>query len=285
MIKQRYFGVITGSLMIILLAYFDFSQPLGVAGGIPYVIPIIIGFFSQESLLVLIFGLIGIALTVIGFYLSAPGCDLSIVLKNRGLAIIILSALMTAGYFLVKRQVSLENKLLLTANTDALTGISSRRIIIEELERRVPEAQRYNLPLTVLLMDIDHFKQINDSYGHLKGDRVLKLISQKCKEIIRGIDLLGRYGGEEFLTICPNTSTADAAVLAERIRAMVENLSTFGEGSHGDLTISIGVASLSNKEMSAQQLIHLADRALYVAKREGRNKVVIYDETKHKETL
>ena len=284
MTKQQYLGIAIGSVMIVLFAYFDFSQPLGVAGGVPYLIPVMVGLFMQNRLLMIIFGLIGIALTIIGFYISPLGSDLAVVLMNRGLAIFAIASLTLIGYLLIKKQVALESNLLAIANTDALTGVSARRVIMEEIESRVPEAHRYNLPLSVLIMDIDHFKQINDRYGHLKGDKVLKLISQKCKAAIRSTDFLGRYGGEEFLILCPNTPGLGAMVLAERIRATIENLPELEADFYESLTVSIGVASL-DKKMSAEQLVHFADRALYAAKKGGRNKAIFYEEELHKKTL
>ena len=285
MTKQQYQGIAIGSVMTIFFIIFDLTQPLGVAGGIPYILPVLVGFFVRERFLIILFGFLGITLTIVGFYMSPLGSDSPIVLMNCGLAVFFLIAVMVTGYLMVGKQLALENKLRTVANIDALTGVNTRRVLMEEIEKRVSEAHRYNLSLSVILIDIDYFKKINDRYGHQKGDRALKLVSQKCKEMIRKSDLLGRYGGEEFLVICPNTLLSGAMTLAERMRALIEELSTDEIGVYESLSISIGVTSLVGKEMSAEQLIYCVDSALYSAKRGGRNQVVFYEEEKHKKTL
>jgi diguanylate cyclase len=152
--------------------------------------------------------------------------------------------------------------------TDELTGILNRRGILDELQYRLnPQLSRTKL-LSIAIFDIDNFKTVNDTYGHLTGDEVLKQVAQAISDMIRGFDTVGRYGGEEFLVLYPNTELHKAVRAAERIRANVENIVFEGVGK---ITISGGVAQ--HKGSSATELIESADKALYEAKRKGRNQI------------
>jgi len=179
--------------------------------------------------------------------------------------------------------------------TDPLTGLYNRRYLSRRFAEEFARAQRYNLPLSVLLLDIDHFKQLNDTYGHTVGDLVLSHLGRIVQDRIRASDIAARYGGEEFMIIAPNTAalpaatlaeqlrlSASAAILAEQLRHSVESqalllISKPDQQQEIRITISIGVAELARDMGDAQRLIHNADRALYQAKQEGRNRVVIYD--------
>ncbi|MGE5658818.1 MAG: GGDEF domain-containing protein [Actinomycetota bacterium] len=166
------------------------------------------------------------------------------------------------------------------AITDALTGISNRRYILEEGKKAFLRAQHYGHPLSVLMFDIDHFKHINDTYGHQTGDITLCLLAGLCQQLIRKTDLLGRMGGEEFLMILPNTPLADAICLAERLRQVVENTVIASDDcspnrSSFSITISIGIATYSQDLPSMEALLADADLALYQAKTSGRNRVVV----------
>ncbi|HPB63509.1 MAG TPA: sensor domain-containing diguanylate cyclase [Mesotoga sp.] len=156
------------------------------------------------------------------------------------------------------------------ARTDPLTGIGNRRAIIGELEDRLVEASINRTPISVIMLDIDHFKVLNDTKGHLFGDSVLKEIATIIRNNLRGLDTVGRYGGEEFLVVLPNTAEENAASVAERIRRKVEDFD-FGEGSR--VTISAGVGESPGGE-DIETLIDLADKRLYEAKRTGRNVVI-----------
>lgn len=158
---------------------------------------------------------------------------------------------------------------------DHLTGVFNRRYLDEFLEREFARSHRYALPLSVLLLDIDRFKRINDQHGHPAGDRTLIELARTVHAELRETDVLTRFGGEEFLVITPNTPLEDAALLAERLRARVatHDFALPGEGA-GAVTISIGVASLAPAIGSREALIQVADENLYRAKREGRNRVV-----------
>jgi diguanylate cyclase (GGDEF)-like protein len=159
----------------------------------------------------------------------------------------------------------------LNARTDELTGLSNRRHFFEMSRRLFNVAQRYGTPLSVLMFDIDHFKQINDQYGHPRGDLVLKQVARIAGERIRDADLIARYGGEEFIVIMPNTGLEEAYVAAEHIREGVALCHDI-DGVRGLMvTISIGIAQLAPGE-TLRQLIHRADQALYAAKAAGRNR-------------
>ncbi len=164
--------------------------------------------------------------------------------------------------------------------TDALTGLYNRRYLDRRLDEEFARAQRYALPLAVLLLDIDHFKRVNDSYGHQTGDQVLSDLGKLALSTARNTDIAARYGGEEFLVIAPNTPAASAEVLAERLRKIVAShtLSVAGGASQPvalEVTVSVGVADLGRGINSPQELVRRADEALYRAKQAGRNRVVV----------
>lgn len=162
--------------------------------------------------------------------------------------------------------------------TDGLMGINNRRYFDQSICNEIKIANRYNLNLSLILLDIDKFKDVNDKHGHLSGDEVLKNLANALINIVRESDILCRYGGEEIAIICPNTSEEDATVLAERLRKIIENsvlCLSFATQEEIKITISAGVSSIQ-KDYSCekQKLIEKADAALYKAKQSGRNKVV-----------
>ena len=164
--------------------------------------------------------------------------------------------------------------------TDPLVGIYNRRYLNRRLEAEVARARRYALPLSVLLLDIDHFKRINDTYGHPVGDQVLSYLGQLLRNSVREADVAARYGGEELLIIAPNTPPGAAGSLAERIRQHVEThaLVLAGPASQRQeiqITVSIGVAGLNARVTDSQALVGQADAARYRAKQGGRNRVVV----------
>lgn len=160
-----------------------------------------------------------------------------------------------------------KNELLKTQSmTDVLTGIRNRRAIMEELEMRINQALFNNSPLSIVLFDIDHFKKINDDYGHQHGDVILNIVATIISELTRDIDSVGRYGGEEFLVVLPNTDMSKAVIIAERIREAVQGINL---PQKNGVTISGGVAVLSGE--TSAELINKADMKLYEAKNDGRN--------------
>ena len=161
------------------------------------------------------------------------------------------------------------------ALSDPLTGLYNRRYLETHLSSVVARAIADDRPACLLLFDIDHFKAINDSYGHDAGDDVLRAFADRLRRGVRGIDLVARYGGEEFVVIMPDTDAAFAATIAERLRIDVEKLPfTTKSGLKLPVTVSIGLAEWRGPDDSADALLKRADTALYAAKRDGRNRVV-----------
>jgi diguanylate cyclase (GGDEF)-like protein len=159
------------------------------------------------------------------------------------------------------------------AITDSLTSIMNRRGITVGLLDAMAQAERYRMPLTVAMADIDHFKEINDTYGHEAGDRVLKDIAALLADALRMPDKVGRYGGEEFLIVLPHTGLVPGRKIVERIRASVSKTNFDLGAKKARLTISIGVTQFKPGE-DLEQLMSQADKALYDAKKGGRNLVV-----------
>ena len=164
------------------------------------------------------------------------------------------------------------------ANTDALTGTASRRHFHELGERELARATRHDEPIAALVLDIDHFKRVNDEYGHAGGDAVLRAFARRCQAQLRGTDILGRVGGEEFAVLLPATALPEALAAAERIRAAVADVAMAVEGTTLPVTVSIGVTSRRASETTLEALLVAADEALYAAKRAGRNRVVAASE-------
>jgi diguanylate cyclase len=160
--------------------------------------------------------------------------------------------------------------------TDPLTSLSNRKLFDDTLVKAIAAAHARCEPLSLMMTDIDHFKKFNDSYGHLTGDQVLRLVAIAVKQNVKGQDIAARYGGEEFAIVLPNTALRSAITVADHIRRAVMNkeLMKRSTGEHlGRVTISIGVATLSPSD-SLQSLIERADVCLYAAKRSGRNRVI-----------
>jgi two-component system cell cycle response regulator len=166
-----------------------------------------------------------------------------------------------------------------SATRDSLTGLLRREAILEKLEAELQRAVRYGRPLAIGLADLDHFKSVNDRFGHLMGDAMLNWVSRIVQSGLRSTDHVGRYGGEEFLLLLPETDLAGAIAVAEKARALVERERFVDEdGKVIAVTLSIGLASLDDlalprERTTAKELIAAADRSLYRAKEEGRNQV------------
>ena len=157
--------------------------------------------------------------------------------------------------------------------TDALTGAATKRYLLETLERELGRARRHGRPLALALFDIDHFKRINDTHGHLAGDEVLRLLGSLVRTLVRAEECFARYGGEEFALVLPETSLEGAAAVAEKVRAAVHAHPFAFDGKHIPVTVSLGVAQVDERVARGQDLIQAADDRLYEAKRNGRNRV------------
>lgn len=183
--------------------------------------------------------------------------------------------LATASQKMQEQAQDLECKLA-DALTDPLTGIPNRRAFNQELARRFPEFRRIGTPLSLVMIDVDHFKKFNDTYGHQAGDEVLRSVGRVLREMVREMDLPSRFGGEEFAVILPTTLLATSLQVAERIRVAIEQARSNFEGAELQVTISIGVAQIGDTDDEAS-LIKRADMALYAAKKGGRNRVYFHD--------
>ncbi len=168
-----------------------------------------------------------------------------------------------------------EQKLIRMAKIDSLTGIYNRRYLDSRLTEEIERSRRHGNPLSVLMMDIDHFKKINDTQGHLCGDYALRKISELLQELVRTSDILGRYGGEEFCCVLPETTFEQAVVLAERCREQIAASPFSCTDQQSRATISIGVTGM-HRDDTLDSIIKRADDALYQAKHDGRNRVCSY---------
>ncbi len=162
--------------------------------------------------------------------------------------------------------------------TDELTGIANRRHFEWRLAEEVERARRYQYPLSALMLDLDHFKRVNDTYGHQIGDIVLQQIAQRLKRVLRRTDFLARYGGEEFVVLAPQTPADRALILAERLRQVIaESPISVSPDLQLRITISIGVAVFPEHAQNGNELVRAADEALYKAKQTGRNRVCLFE--------
>ena len=169
-----------------------------------------------------------------------------------------------------------QNRLSELNSRDASTGLYNRRYLTQQLAREFGRAKRYRRPLTVMMLDIDHFKRINDGYGHQFGDEVILAVSTMLVQTLRSIDFVARYGGEEFCCFLPETGLDPAEIVAERIRARVAELRLEHAGGEVPVTISVGLSEIADSDASAEALLRRADEALYLAKNEGRNRVRVH---------
>ena len=160
------------------------------------------------------------------------------------------------------------------ALNDELTNLPNRRYLFTMGKREVQRARRFGHPLSALMIDIDHFKRVNDTYGHLIGDEVLHALATRCRNTIREVDIIGRYGGEEFAVLLPDANLADALQIGERLRKAIANKPMVTSGGKLSLTISVGAAELREDINNLQDLLDTADQGLYMAKQNGRNRVM-----------
>ena len=217
--------------------------------------------------------------------MSQSGCQPMVIFILAGIIL-----LFGSTYFLISRLLrkinEAQQKLVALASIDDLTQLYNRRYFFERFNQEVERSKRYQRPLSCIIMDIDFFKHVNDSYGHLAGDRVLVDIAQIVRKNCRQSDLAGRYGGEELIILLPETETAGAMIIAERIREMIEQHQTVdGKGVVIGVTVSMGVASLTGTELrnmdNNERIIQQADDALLQAKKNGRNRIELYRTVLH----
>jgi diguanylate cyclase (GGDEF)-like protein len=250
----------------------DLFMPTGVAGGIPYVAVVLLGGFSRVRNGATLSAALATVLTVLGHWLSPEGgLPIWIEASNRALAVIVF---WVTAVLIVRRNTA-EEALRTLATTDSLTGAMTRGHFLELSEREFARSRRYHHPLSVVILDIDHFKRVNDRYGHAAGDAVLTALAENCRERLRTVDLFGRIGGEEFAVTMPETSLALAARAADRLRASLASIRIPVDGGSVALTVSIGVVGLYEGDADFDALLVRADKALYAAKEAGRDRIEV----------
>jgi diguanylate cyclase (GGDEF)-like protein len=229
--------------------------------------------------------LAGKILDLVGVTASTPVCNLPLVAEGRPLGILWMwaeglqkSDLPTLSLFASQVAATLQSANLLAevrrlARTDPLTGLFNRRFFFELAEKEFSRSSRYHRQLSALILDIDHFKQFNDRYGHLVGDQVLKGVADLMTSALRKVDILGRYGGEEFAILLPETDGKMACKFAERLLSKVANVPIPTDAGELSVQLSIGVAGYEPGTASLHDLVNKADQAMYLAKEGGRNRV------------
>ena len=226
------------------------------------------------------FGLFALALLIRAASVITGAMDVNSITDSNAMQAVMFSiasvALVLANFgivVMIKERADDRNSTL--AFIDELTGLHNRRYIQQTLSHHIAQARRMQRPLSVLLLDIDHFKDVNDTYGHLSGDKVLHDLAVCLRDRLRAQDISGRWGGEEFVAILPDTDASGARVLAEQLRVAVERTRfSTPDNLAVPLTISIGLHALdASRDDGRDDMIGIADRAMYLAKERGRNRV------------
>lgn len=251
---------------------FDLSQPLGVAAGMPYAVLPLFGLLARSAALVILGAVSGTALTGLGMLYSSPGAAFDIALINRCMSAVLIwtIALFALRHLYVSN--SLLAQLKQQANTDPLTGLFNRRYFFARVRNELKRYDRYGDRFSIILIDADHFKQVNDTHGHGAGDATLQAIANASLHTVRETDLVGRFGGEEFIVLLPHTDVAAAVTVAERIRRAMHTVAMQSEGAV-PVTLSLGVAEVGPRAATFDALLKAADTALYAAKEAGRDRV------------
>ena len=179
-------------------------------------------------------------------------------------------------FALALRRVKLYQEIEQTAITDSLTGLHTRRYALERLDEELTRAKSRRMDMAVLMIDIDHFKNCNDRYGHLVGDQILREVGDIIRSSTREIDIAGRYGGEEFCIVLPDTDLSGARYAAERIRSAAEERTITAYDATVHITVSVGIATYPADARKSSELIDKADWTLYKAKKQGRNRVCAF---------
>lgn len=213
-------------------------------------------------------------------FAALSAVNMSLLAFLNGLMLYLISVFLACIIMLVIRSFRqsaflLEKELLRVSRHDSLTGAWNRGYLTELAEREIALAQRHGRTLAVAMLDIDHFKHVNDTYGHGTGDKVIQLLVNTCTDNLRTVDHFGRIGGEEFVCVLPETDEAEAMICAERLRHAIEALRVEAPQGAFQFTASIGVAILNPSHVDWSALLKDADTALYCAKGEGRNRVVL----------
>jgi diguanylate cyclase (GGDEF)-like protein len=291
--NHDYLPVAVSQMYAVTIALYTYlSGPLGSPGWTAFLGGAVVGFLLFESTVIYAasgtFFFLVFLITVAGQRGALPYAPLSVEdgvagpveigWAMRMAALSTLFSLITIGIcsHVIARWQERERHFELLSRTDPLTGVTNRRDFMEILTREFARARRYNVPLTCILVDLDHFKNVNDTFGHLVGDSVLIEAARALSRNVRQIDVVARYGGEEFAIILPSTTAEGAEEVAARCRKSIEEALVTVSGQAVRVTASFGVATYPEVDVQdCAALIHQADVALYRAKSEGRNRVVV----------
>ncbi|NNC77110.1 MAG: GGDEF domain-containing protein [Woeseiaceae bacterium] len=272
-------GSIYGTSIALVIFLIDLQNPLGVASATPYIALPLLGLLARSPRSVIALAVLGTTLNLAGLLLSPSGAPYYVVLTNRIMALVMIWVVAYVAIQHLSTGDKLRAVLRKAAFRDPLTGLFNRRYVFGIFTNELNRYRRYKDRFSLILIDADHFKRVNDNHGHCGGDAALKKIANACTESVRDSDIVGRFGGEEFIILLPNTSASDAADVAERIRSAVQNLELIWEGRRIRLSLSLGVAEVGAGADTFDDLLKAADNALYTAKKRGRNRTVVAGET------
>ncbi|UCH53452.1 MAG: GGDEF domain-containing protein [Pseudomonadota bacterium] len=260
------------SSVAVLLFVLDLFTPLGAAGGLPYLTLVLIALLARMRWAMLGFATLATVLIVAGYYLAPPPSSLAAMpMLNRTLAVLAIWSTALISFWHLRSLATLTP----LVDRDQLTGLYNRHYFGAEARRQMSAWRRYGNPLSLIMLDIDHFKRINDRHGHLAGDEVLKALANTLQECTRDIDTACRYGGEEFVVLLPFTNQSGALAKAHQIRRAIASLTVHWQKEHLSFRVSMGVAELADDSWEVADLIDAADHALYQAKNEGRDRICL----------
>ena len=264
-----------GAALALITFVFDIYHPTGIAGAMPYIALPLLGLLARSSRAVVNLAVLGTVLNVAGVVMATSGAPLYALLVNHLMSGILvwMVAYISLTHLAVgdRLRASLHD----AAFRDPLTGLYNRRYAFDIFRSELAKFKRYGDPFSVMLIDADHFKQVNDRYGHCAGHVALKAIAEACTSSVRDTDVVGRFGGEEFIVLLPHTNAAAASIVAERIRKTMLHRELDSQGQRFAVRLSLGVAEAGVHADGFDELIAAADQALYAAKRAGRNQTRI----------
>lgn len=264
-------GLVLCILLALAIFIFDLLTPSEINADLLYVGLVMIALYMRQPMTAIVLAGAGTALTFIGTSL-APNHGLSsqTSMVNHALTIAAIWSTAIVTYLHLQSIAELQP----LADQDELTDLYNRRYFNAEAKRQISAWRRFRNPLSLIMLDIDHFKEINDIHGHAAGDQVLIRLATVLRSQTRDIDTICRYGGEEFVILMPFTDLRGAVAKAEQIRRAVALQQVRWNGRYIRFKVSLGVAELANSAWDAETLVTAADQALYQAKREGRNQTV-----------